>query len=149
MSKPNAKKKDMISYKVNSNNSDWVQVFLQNPDDCYCIYQLIENEQNAYRLFMNLDYLHIHKMVPIYDSYRAVYSGPFSGSEPLKEKLENIFILFNSVYPEGFNGRSLSVSDIIAVKKHGVISFYYVDSVGFKKIPDFCPKDISDKYPVK
>ena len=33
--------------------------------------------------------------------------------------------------------RSLSVSDVIVVKDHGKSQAYYVDSFGFKEVPQF------------
>lgn len=43
--------------------------------------------------------------------------------------------------PSNFCGHSLSVSDVIAVKRNGVIRCFYVDSVGFTALPDFWPGD--------
>ena len=31
----------------------------------------------------------------------------------------------------------MSVSDIVAIKQDGVVSYHYCDSVGFKELPDF------------
>ena len=42
-----------------------------------------------------------------------------------------------------YENRSLSVSDIVALNTNGNVSYYYVDSAGFKDIPGF------DKNPLK
>jgi len=41
--------------------------------------------------------------------------------------------------PGDFVGHSLSVSDIVALKLDGKVSYHYCDSIGFKELPDFRP----------
>lgn len=38
-------------------------------------------------------------------------------------------------------GHSLSVSDIVALKQNGVVSCHYVDSIGFRELPNFFRSD--------
>lgn len=46
--------------------------------------------------------------------------------------LEDVFELFNVKYPQGYTGRSMSVSDVVEVKKDdGRSSFFYCDTIGF------------------
>ena len=45
-----------------------------------------------------------------------------------------IFYVFNARRPADFEGHSLSVSDIIELKKHGSSQFYYCNSCGFVKL---------------
>lgn len=66
-------------------------------------------------------------------NYNLAYNAPI---EP-KTSLENIFFLLNTKLPEDFKGHSLSVSDIIVLHKDGQDKAYYVDSVGFKEVPEF------------
>ena len=42
--------------------------------------------------------------------------------------------------PQDFEGHSLSVSDVIALKRNGEVSVHYVDSIGFKELPGFLDK---------
>lgn len=51
--------------------------------------------------------------------------------------LEDVFVLFQSGRPEGFQGHSLSVSDVVEVEDAASITpgFYFCDSIGFKEIP--------------
>ena len=51
--------------------------------------------------------------------------------------LEQIYVEFNLHRPADFTGHSLSVSDIVALKQDGVVSYHYCDSIGFKELPDF------------
>ena len=54
------------------------------------------------------------------------------------QALENLYSQFNAdEKPEGFTGHSLSVSDVIALKNDGAVSYHYCDSVGFRELPDF------------
>ena len=39
-----------------------------------------------------------------------------------------------------FEGHSLSVSDVIALKRNGEVSVHYVDSIGFKDLQGFLDK---------
>lgn len=51
--------------------------------------------------------------------------------------MDALYETFNLRRPEDFRGHSLSVSDIVALKQNGVVSCHYVDSWGFKALPDF------------
>lgn len=48
--------------------------------------------------------------------------------------------MFNISRPQDFEGHSLSVSDVIAIKRNGEVSVHYVDSIGFKELPGFPDK---------
>ncbi len=50
---------------------------------------------------------------------------------------EQLFEKFNIARPGDFGGHSLSVSDIVAIKQGGRVSYYYCDSFGFQELPDF------------
>ena len=56
-------------------------------------------------------------------------------------KLEDLFYKFNNEWPKDFGGHSLSVSDIVAIKQDGHVSYHYCDSVGFQELPDFRQPD--------
>ena len=51
--------------------------------------------------------------------------------------LDMIYQRFNVDHPADFKGHSLSVSDIVALKQNGVVSCHYVDSIGFRELPNF------------
>ena len=48
--------------------------------------------------------------------------------------------------PNDFRGHSMSVSDIVALKVAGEVSFHYVDSVGFQKLENFMNPENYLKY---
>ena len=53
------------------------------------------------------------------------------------ETLEDIYRRFNIDHPEDFRGHSLSVSDVVVLHENGADTTYYVDSIGFRELPDF------------
>ena len=53
--------------------------------------------------------------------------------------LEQQFQIYNTGRPDDFTGHSLSVSDIVALKRGGEISYHYVDAFGFREVPNFHP----------
>ena len=59
---------------------------------------------------------------------------------PNNEILEELFQMFNLSRPQDFEGHSLSVSDVIALKRNGEVSVHYVDSIGFKDLQGFLDK---------
>ena len=59
---------------------------------------------------------------------------------PNNEILEELFQTFNLSRPQDFEGHSLSVSDVIALKRNGEVSVHYVDSIGFKDLQGFLDK---------
>lgn len=65
------------------------------------------------------------------------YHGSISMSEDVNRQLEDLYVKFNIDHPDDFRGHSMSVSDIVALKVVGEVSFHYVDSVGFQKLENF------------
>lgn len=57
------------------------------------------------------------------------------------EILNNIYFKFNMPNrpneDDNYYGTSLSVSDIVVIKRNGVTTAYYVDIFGFKKVENF------------
>ena len=51
--------------------------------------------------------------------------------------LECLFMIFNLEHPYDYHGRSMAVSDIVAIKRNKNISYYYVDSTGFVPLEGF------------
>ncbi|MBR4960028.1 MAG: DUF4316 domain-containing protein [Clostridia bacterium] len=116
---------------------DIEKVFRDNPKDAYAIYQLTEKSGTVPLLFMGMDWLE-QKGVPVEKSnYTALYTGELLKSETSMGILEQIYVNFNLHRPADFTGHSLSVSDIVALKQNGVVSYHYCDSIGFKELPDF------------
>lgn len=120
-----------------SEQADTEKLFLENPQDAFLIYQIQRGgELDAYR-FMNYDYLQSKGVTPERGGYDAIYTGGFMDYGNARTNLDMIYQRFNVDHPADFKGHSLSVSDIVALKQNGVVSCHYVDSIGFRELPNF------------
>lgn len=113
------------------------QAFLESPGDTYAIYQLKRDDATADIRFMNSDYLREKGIEPQYENYELIYTGALSKDGSQIDKLEDLYRIFNIEHPQDFTGHSLSISDIVALKQAGVVSYHYVDSVGYKELTNF------------
>ena len=122
----------------NTSPDDRMVAFLESPTDSYAILQLREDvDDNIPLMFANYSYLQKIEMEPEIDRYEVVYHGSISVSEDVDRQLEDLYVKFNIDHPNDFRGHSMSVSDIVALKVAGEVSFHYVDSVGFQKLENF------------
>lgn len=66
--------------------------------------------------------------------YKAVYCGKIEQ----KNCLEKLFEIFNLNHPTDFRGHSMSVSDVVAIKKekNDYWYCYYCDDFGWKEITE-------------
>lgn len=120
-----------------SEQADTEKLFLENPQDAFLIYQIRRGgELDAYR-FMNYDYLQSKGVMPERGGYDAICTGGLADYGDNKTNLDMIYQRFNVDHPADFKGHSLSVSDIVALKQNGVVSCHYVDSIGFRELPNF------------
>ena len=113
------------------------RAFLDSPSDAYAIYQLKRDDTTADIRFMNSEYLQKKGIEPQYENYELVYTGALTKDGNQIEKLEDLYRIFNVEHPQNFVGHSLSVSDIVALKQAGVVSYHYVDSIGYKELTNF------------
>lgn len=111
--------------------------FLNNPADSFAIYQLKRTEETRDFRFEPLERLQAVGLTVECDNYEMVYTNGFTKFEGTRDRLEDIFDRFNNDRPEDFHGHSLSVSDIIALKQSGKVSYHYVDRFDFAELPDF------------
>ena len=99
----------------------------------YGIYQLKDSAETRDIRFMDMDYLEKEGIPVSRENYTLVYTGE------LKEgmSLEDIYTKFNIDHPADFTGHSLSVSDVVVLHQDGENTSHYVDSVGYREIPEF------------
>lgn len=116
------------------------QAFLSHEGDCFAIYQVAENDPQRLR-FMNMDWLNAHDLSVERGNYDLVYTAPLSETGSIDGRLHKLFEQFNFHRPADFHSPSMSVSDIVAIKRDGVVSCHYCDSVGFQEIPGFLPSN--------
>ena len=71
----------------------------------------------------------------------SIYDCVFSGDVDCNN-LEDVFQKFNIDHPDGYTGRSLSVSDVVEIVDAETVDkgFYYCDNVGFSQV-EFEPKE--------
>lgn len=93
------------------------------------IYQVNHDRDQNNMAFMNTDFLQRHGDIDC-----ASYDEVFYGEVDAKT-LEDVYRIFNTAHPEGYRGRSLSVSDVVEVRDGSVkTGFYFCDSIGFAEI---------------
>ena len=116
--------------------------FQQSGHDCYLVMQLHQDADPALR-FAAMRYLNKQNTAPSIENYEILYRGNLpegKRSVPQAELLEQLYQKFNLSRPQDFEGHSLSVSDVIALKRNGEVSVHYVDSIGFKDLQGFLDK---------
>ena len=116
------------------------QAFLSQNRDCFAIYQVSRDDPQNVR-FMNLEWLKSHDISIDRSNYDLIYTAPLSESGTVPEQLEKLYQQFNLEKPVDFHSPSMSVSDIVAIKQDGKVSYHYCDSVGFTQIPGFLPEN--------
>ena len=114
------------------------QAFFSHEGSCFAIYQVNRDDPQNVR-FMNLDWLQSHNLAVDRNNYDLIYTAPLNGSGSTMEQLETLYKQFNLQKPVDFHSPSLSVSDIVAIKRDGKVSCHYCDSFGFEQIPGFLP----------
>lgn len=112
---------------------DVEQRFLNSPTDAMAIYQLRRDAPVELR-FASLGRL---AASPDPANYEAIYTREVYPDDDTGRILENFYYIFNDERPGDFVGHSLSVSDIVALKQDGKVSYHYCDSMGFQELPAF------------
>ncbi len=126
-------REDWDAIKADIPPRDIEKRFQENPEDGILIYQLNNTAPVEIR-FASFDEL---KNAPLADHYRAIYTQPLYDGGSKGEVLEQAFKQFNLRNPADFCGHSLSVSDIVAIKRGPEVTYHYCDSFGFKQLDDF------------
>ena len=123
--------------------TDIPQKFLNAGCDVYMVMQLRHDEKILDERFASMRELHRRGKTPDPEHYEVTYYADLPAmwqDVPNNEVLEELFQMFNLSRPQDFEGHSLSVSDVIALKRNGEVSVHYVDSIGFKDLQGFLDK---------
>ena len=113
------------------------QLFLEHSKDAFAIYQLKDGDELRDYRFEGLDWLKSRELLVKRNNYNFVYTEPFTQYASQRDRLDEIWERFNNDHPADFKGHSLSVSDIVAIKQSGVVTYHYCDSYDFKELPQF------------
>ena len=107
------------------------------------LYQIDLNRDARRVAFLPLDDLEAMQGTSEPDAgiYEKVYEGTVKASG-----LEGVFESFNTDPPEGCDGRSMSVSDVVAVHSPdgGKTEYYYCEPIGFRQV-DFDESRAADR----
>lgn len=98
----------------------------------YGIYQLKKSEERTYQ-FMGMREASSFGFEIHGEDYELIYSDQLG----MEETLNSLYEKFNIYHPQDFTGHSLSVSDVVVMRKNGESKAYYVDSFGFTELPEF------------
>ena len=101
--------------------------------DTYSIYQLKHGDETRDLRFEPYDRLQATGNVVDKANYELVYSAELTPGT----SLEDIYTRFNIDHPKDFKGHSLSVSDVVVLHQDGQDTAHYVDSFGYKSVPEF------------
>lgn len=122
---------------LKSARQDLEQAFLNSPADAFAIYQLKAGEEYRDLRFERYDTLEQQGLTPDRANYDLAYTAPLAVRGEVFDRLNAIYDTFNNNRPADFTGHSASVSDIIALKQDGTVSYHYIDAWGFKELPNF------------
>ena len=117
---------------------------LYGRDNQFGIYQLNNSPQARDIHFMNSDFLEMKGIAVARENYDLIYTAPLEAGT----SLEDIFTRFNIDRPEDFKGHSLSVSDVVVLHQNGENTCHFVDSFGYKEVPEFIQEQQTERTSV-
>jgi len=103
-----------------------------------CRVHQLKSDVDVMMKFIGYDELLKHFGEPDPDNYRVVYDGDVETND-----LEELFAKFNLDRPSGYEGHSLSMSDVLELYDDSGSYFHYVDRFGFKEISFQSPEQSS------
>ena len=115
------------------------QAFLSHKGDCFAIYQVKHTDELRDIRYEGLEWLQSIGRTVQRDNYELVYTAPLLPSDLKGDTTEQLFYRFNNEHPADYGHPSMSVSDIVAIKRDGKVSCHYCDSFGFQQVPGFLP----------
>ena len=115
------------------------QAFLSHKGDCYAIYQVKHTDELRDIRYEGLEWIKSIGRTVQRDNYDLVYTAPLVPSDLKGSVLDNLEYRFNNEHPADYRHPSMSVSDIVAIKRDGKVSCHYCDSFGFEQVPGFLP----------
>ena len=101
--------------------------------DTFSIYQLKRGDETRGLRFEPYDRLQATGHAVDRANYELIYTAPLAPDT----SLEDIYTRFNIDHPADFKGHSLSVSDIVVLHRDGRDAAHYVDSIGYREVPEF------------
>ena len=115
------------------------QAFLGHKGDCFAIYQVKHTDELRDIRYEGLEWIKSIGRTVQRDNYDLVYTAPLAPGDLKGSVLDNLEYRFNNEHPADYRHPSMSVSDIVAIKRDGKVSCHYCDSFGFAEMPGFLP----------
>ena len=115
------------------------QAFLDHKGDCFAIYQVKHTDELRDIRYEGLEWIKSIGQTVQRDNYDLVYTAPLAPGDLKGSVLDNLEYRFNNEHPADYRHPSMSVSDIVAIKRDGKVSCHYCDSFGFAEVPGFLP----------
>ncbi len=115
------------------------QAFLDHKGDCFAIYQVKHTDELRDIRYEGLEWIKSIGQTVQRDNYDLVYTAPLTPGDLKGSVLDNLEYRFNNEHPADYRHPSMSVSDIVAIKRDGKVSCHYCDSFGFAEVPGFLP----------
>ena len=113
------------------------QAFLDHKGDCFAIYQVKHTDELRDIRYEGLEWLKSVGQTVQRENYELIYTAPLKPIDLKGDVLENLNYRFNNEHPVDYRHPSMSVSDIVAIKRDGKVSCHYCDSFGFTDVPGF------------
>ena len=113
------------------------QAFLGHKGDCFAIYQVKHTDELRDIRYEGLEWIKSIGRTVQRDNYDLVYTAPLAPGDLKGSVLDNLEYRFNNEHPADYRHPSMSVSDIVAIKRDGKVSCHYCDSFGFTPVPEF------------
>ena len=115
-------------------DKEQVQKEVAEPDkDTFSIYQLKRGDETRDFRFEPYERLAATGRTADRANYDLIYTAELTPGT----SLEDIYTRFNIDHPKGFKGHSLSVSDVVVLHQNGQDTAHYVDSSGYRQVPEF------------
>lgn len=119
--------KDAVADRMN-HQQEREKAFLDHAGDSFAIYQLKDGEETRDLRYEPLPAQGVDKKF-----YELAYTAPL----PDGATLDTLWDTFNTAHPADYLRPSMSVSDIVAIRKDGVLSCHYVDRLAFTELHGF------------
>ena len=115
-------------------DKEQAQKEVAEPDkDTFSIYQLKRGDETRNFRFEPYDRLAATGRTADRANYDLIYTAELTPGT----SLEDIYTRFNIDHPKDFKGHSLSVSDVVVLHQNGQDTAHYVDSSGYRQVPEF------------
>jgi antirestriction protein ArdC len=131
--------------QIQEQNTDFEQPTQETGqgENTYSIYQLKHGDETRDLRFEPYDRLQAAGHTADPANYDLIYSAPLTPGT----SLEDIYTRFNIDHPKDFKGHSLSVSDVVVLHQNGQDAAHYVDSFGYRQVPEFLQEQQKELTP--